>query len=114
MQDGIVPVAHVLRPSQLRERGILPLSDVVQFVGVTVAVARRESLPNQVGIVVLGPLVIVGQLVAEPGVAPDAVVRPIDIRPDQRRPAADDGLLELGFSIDIFFWVRLNEARDFR
>ena len=60
VQDGVVAVPHVLSPSEFRERRILPLPDVMQLVRITIRITRRITLPDQIGIIVVLPPVVIG------------------------------------------------------
>ena len=66
MENSIVATAHVLLPGQFGKRRILSLPDMMKLIRVAVAVARRPSLTDEVGIVIVLPLVPVGKLLLEP------------------------------------------------
>ena len=66
MENSIVAVTHVLLPGQLSKRRVLSLPDMMKLIRVAVAVARRPSFANKVGIVIVLPLVPVGKLLLEP------------------------------------------------
>ena len=63
VENGIVAISHVFRPCQFSKRRILTLTDMVQLIGISIAIPRRISFANQVGVVVLRPLIVIGKFV---------------------------------------------------
>ena len=59
------------------------LADVVQLVGVAIHIAGRKAFAYQVGVVVVLPTVVIGELVFQPSVTPDAVIAPERIKAQQ-------------------------------
>ena len=88
VQDGVVAVAHMLGPSKFGERRILALADVVEFVRVAIGISRMKTFAYEVGIVVIFPLIPIGQLRFK--LLLTAVEsRPVDVSANQGRAPTD-------------------------
>ena len=111
MQYDVVAAVHVLLPSQFGKRRVLSLPDMMKLVRVAVAVARRPSLADEVGIVIVLPLVPVGKLLLEPFLS--AVEgTPVNIRPDKGSPVADAPLHQPRSNINLRLLTGVEEAHD--
>ena len=93
MQNGVIAFAHMLGPGKFSERRILTLTDVMEFVWVTIRVSRRETFADKVGIVIIFPFVPICQLCFQPLLSA-IESRPIDISANQGRTTTDNSFLQ--------------------
>ena len=94
----------MLSPSQFCERRILTLTDVMEFVGVTIGVPWRETFADKVGIVIIFPFIPICQLYFQPLLSA-IESRPIDISANQGRTTTDNSLLQSCPDIDLSLFL---------